>query len=183
MADPQGKGAVLVVGATGITGNLIVKKLLERGERVRAFVREGSDHAALEEAGAEIAIGDLKQAMSVRQAMEGVDRVVSTATASARGGEDTIEAVDRIGTASLIEASREAGVKRFVYVSAWGFDKEDLPVSIARAKTESEQRLVESGVPYTILRPCLFMDVWIGWVIGSQLQNDSKVVIVDDKGA
>ena len=171
---------ILVAGATGITGSMIVHKLLARGERVRALVREGSDYSALEEAGAEVAIGDLKHALSVRQAMEGVDRVVSTATASSRGGEDTIEAVDRIGTASLIEAAREAQVRRFVYISAWGFDKE-MPVAIARAKAENEVRLAESGIPYTILRPCLFMDVWIGWVIGSQLMNDSKVRIVGNK--
>jgi len=177
----SGKGIVLVAGATGVTGRMIVHKLLARGERVRALVREGSDHQDLVEAGAEIVFGDLKRPLSIREAMEGVDRVISTATASGRGGEDTIEAVDRIGTAALIEAAREAGVRRFVFVSAHGF--EDLPLALARAKTESEKRLAASGVPWTVLRPGLFMDVWIGWVLGAQIANAGRVVVAGDKDA
>jgi uncharacterized protein YbjT (DUF2867 family) len=181
-ASMTGKGTVLVAGATGITGGMIVRKLLARGERVRALVREGSDHEALAQAGAEIAVGDLKRPLSIRKAMEGVDRVISTATASSRGGEDTIEAVDRIGTAALIEAAREAGVRRFVFVSAWGFGK-DMPFALARAKMESERRLAESGVPWTVLRPGMFMDVWIGWVLGTQIHNAGRVVMAGDKDA
>ena len=173
---------ILVAGATGVTGGRVVHKLLAKGVPVRALVRESSDHAALVEAGAEIAFADLKEPLSIRKAMEGVTRVVSTATASSRGGDDTIESVDRIGTASLIEASRESGVERFVFVSAWGF-KKDMGIAIARAKVENEERLQESGVPYTILYPVLFMDVWIGWVIGSQLQHGDQVRILGGKDA
>ncbi len=182
MAEASGGGVVLVAGATGVTGGMIVHKLLARGERVRALVREGSDYAALEKAGAEIALGDLKQALSLRKAMDGVGRVVSTATASSRhGGEDTVESVDRIGTASLIEAAREGGVQRFLFVSAWGFEGMSGP--LARAKVESEKRLAESGVPFTILHPVFFMDVWIGWVVGGQIQNAGKVEVAGDKDA
>jgi NADH dehydrogenase len=158
---------------------MIVHRLLERGERVRALVREGSDHAALAEAGAEIVFGDLKAPATLQAAVDGVDTVVSTATASHRGGEDTIETVDRRGTAALIDAAREAGVGRFVFVSAHGFEI-DSEVDIARAKAENEARLRESGIPYTILRPVAFMDVWIGFVLGAQLQQGPRIVIMGD---
>src|SRR5688500_10703258 len=162
---------------------MIARRLLERGERVRALVREGSDHAALAEAGAEIVFGDLKEPDTLPSALDGVSRVVATATASHRGGADSIEAVDRRGMAALIDAAAAADVERFVYVSAWGFDDPDSPVEMERAKAENEARLAASGMPYTILRPAAFMEVWLGFVIGSQLQNGSRVKVVGDGSA
>src|SRR5687767_6496314 len=81
---------VLVAGATGSLGGRIAKGLLERGKPVRVLARPTSDAAALRKAGAEVAIGDLKDLPSLERACHGVDVVITTASASKKG-DDTIE--------------------------------------------------------------------------------------------
>jgi uncharacterized protein YbjT (DUF2867 family) len=68
-----GDGGVLVVGGTGMLGGQVVSALLSRGKRVRALVRPTSDAKGLEEAGVEIARGDMMDPASLLQAMDGAD--------------------------------------------------------------------------------------------------------------
>ena len=171
----------LVVGATGSLGGKIARLLLEKGEGVRILARPHSAYAELEQAGAQVVFGDLKEPRSLIPALEGVRRVVTTANSAARGGEDDVENVDRRGSANLIEAARQAAVERFLYVSASPADL-DSPVPFLRAKAESEQRLMRSGLGYTILRPVLFMEIWIGAFIGAQLAQGPKVQLIGDGG-
>lgn len=96
---------ILVVGATGMLGGTIARTLLERGENVRILVRPGSSYEHL--AGAEPAIGDLKDETSLRAACEGVEAIVTTATSASRGGADTIESVDRAGYRNLVDAAAQ----------------------------------------------------------------------------
>jgi len=79
-----GDGEVLVVGGTGMLGGQVVTALLSRGKRVRALVRPTSDGRGLEEAGVEIARGDMMDPASLLRAMEGVDSVISTAAGYTR---------------------------------------------------------------------------------------------------
>lgn len=69
----------LVTGATGHLGANLVRALLARGERVRAFIRGQSDAAALEGLDVERAYGDLRDRRSLRDALEGVERLYHTA--------------------------------------------------------------------------------------------------------
>ncbi|MBM4201830.1 MAG: NAD-dependent epimerase/dehydratase family protein, partial [Gammaproteobacteria bacterium] len=69
----------LVTGATGHLGANLVRALLDRGERVRVFVRPESDLSGLEGLGVERAIGDLKDRRSIRQSLDGIDRLYHTA--------------------------------------------------------------------------------------------------------
>ena len=170
---------ILVVGATGQLGSMVTRRLLTQNKAVRAFVRQVSPHLELQKAGAEIVFGDLKQHESLARAMQGVQIVVTTATASMRGGADTIDTVDALGTQALIDAAEAAGVNQFVYVSAYGFSpKATNP--LARAKGVNEVRLKESGMSYTVLKPVNFMESWIGYVVGSQLQRGRSITIVGD---
>ncbi len=169
----------LVVGATGYLGEVIANRLLDRGAGVRVLVRQGSDYSDLEAAGAELAIGDLKAPHSLTAACRGVSRVISTATAALRGGDDTVDAVDRDGYENLISAAEASAVQQFVFVSAHGFEPDSGP-ALARAKGATETALRESALDYTILRPTLFMEAWISMVIGSQLQTGRRVTIVGD---
>lgn len=171
----------LVVGATGMLGSRIVYRLLEQGRPVKAFVRPSSDYHPLQAAGAEIAFGDLRQPDTFANALRGVERVVATATAPLmeRHLKEAVEVVDGRGLQDLINACKQAGVKQFVFTSAYGFELTD-PLPLSHFKAATEQYLIQSGLTYTILKPEKFIEVWIGFLIGSQLQNGPAVTIVGD---
>jgi len=111
---------ILVVGATGLLGSEICRRLRERGRDVRALVRAGSAReAALRALGVHIATGDLRDRGSLVAACRDVDAVISTATAM--GSKDralSLNEVDRKGQLRLVDVARQSGVRTFVYVSA-----------------------------------------------------------------
>lgn len=155
---------ILVAGSTGILGSEIVRRLLGRGQKVRALVRQSSDPGkvdALRSAGAEIARGDLKEPDTLRAACSGVRTVISTVSMIATGrATDSFEATDSVGTRQLIDAARVAGAEQFIFVSV---DTSRFPDSpLMTAKREVEEYLKRSGLTYTILHPSAFMEVWFG---------------------
>ena len=169
---------ILVVGATGSLGGKIAHGLKERGEAVRALVRPTSARSQLEKAGVEIAMGDLKDLSSLERACQGVDVVITTASAS-KTADDAIENVDVAGNQNLIDAARRAGVEQFVFVSTFGAAP-DHPAPVFRAKGITEERLRESGLGYTILRPNAFMDVWFAMMIELPAFTDHPVTLVGE---
>jgi uncharacterized protein YbjT (DUF2867 family) len=156
---------ILVAGATGQLGGMIARQLLQRGDAVRVLVRKSSSHSELAEAGADIASGDLKDRESLDTACSGVEAVVTTANSMARGGEDTIDSVDRAGNVDLIDAAAGQGVRRFVFVSALGASLES-PMPLLRAKAEAEQHLRLSDMAWTVLEPNAYLDMLLPAVIG-----------------
>jgi NADH dehydrogenase len=170
---------ILVVGSTGVLGGMIARRLLERGLPVRILVRPGSRHAELVESGAEPALGDLKDAGSLRAACQGVDTVITTANSALRGGADTVETVDRQGNRNLIDVAHAAGVQRFIFISALGVS-EQCDIDFLCAKAETERYLRSSGMRYTILQPNVFMDVWIPMLVGSAVQAGQPVTLVGE---
>ncbi len=123
----------MVGGASGLLGGKIAHRLLERGEEVRALVRDSASVASLTAAGVEPIDGDLKDPASLQAACEGATTLVTTANSVQRGGEDTVETVDLRGNAALIDAAEAAGVERFVYVSSLSADTAS-PVPFLAAK-------------------------------------------------
>src|SRR5918997_5439972 len=182
---------ILVVGATGVVGGMITSRLLERGDEVRILVRRNSPSEQLaregratsaEEliaAGASPAYGDMRDRASLGAALEGVQTVVSTANSAARGGDDNLQTVDLEGNRNLIEAARDAGVGRFVFISALGAAV-DSPVPFLQAKGQSEASLLESGMEYTILAPNPYMEVWVAVVVGMPALQSRPVVLVGE---
>jgi uncharacterized protein YbjT (DUF2867 family) len=168
---------ILVVGATGQLGGLIAHKLIDQGSAVRILVREGSSYDALLAAGAEPVTGDLKDPASLRAACLGVDTIITTANSSARGGDDTVDTVDRAGNRTLIEAAVANGVRRFVFISNLGADP-DSPAPFMAAKGETEQRLRDSGLTWTIIEPNLFMDKLPVAVVGAPALAGMPVTLV-----
>jgi len=154
---------IFVAGATGALGMEIVRRLRERGEKVRALVRTSSDAnrvADLEKMGADIWRGDLKDPASLEGALAGADTVVSTVTVitHAKPG-DSFDATDEHGNINLLNEARSAGVRRFVFVS---FDVEGMPeYPLSNAKRHVEEAIMSSGIDYTIHRPSLFMQIWL----------------------
>lgn len=148
---------ILVVGATGVLGRQVVAKLRSRDVSVRAFSRSADRASDLVASEVEVVVGDLVDPASVKRACVGVDRVLAAAHGMLGRGRHGSERVDDAGHRTLIAASRDAGVSRFVYVSARGASA-DHPVDFFRTKNAIELALAASGLPYVVLRPTAFME-------------------------
>ncbi len=144
---------VLVTGGTGFIGAKVVHALRARELPVRALVRERSRGRRLESWGVELAEGDVTDAGGLRRAAEGCDVIVHL-VAIIRGRAAEFERVMTQGTRDLVEASRAAGIRRFVLMSALGVDEQtkDL-VPYYRAKWEMERIVEGSGLEHVIFRP------------------------------
>ena len=170
---------ILVVGATGQLGSVITRRLLEQGKDVRILVREGSEYRALEAAGALPVVGDLKNRASLDAATRGVETVLTTANSAVRSGADNVQSVEIEGNRNLIDAAAANGVKRFIFTSAMGAAP-DSPIPFMKGKGLAEQHLKASGVPFTILSPNVFMEVWFPMVVGIPLQGGQPVTLVGE---
>ena len=170
---------ILVVGASGMLGGKIVHRLIEEEHPVRALVRDPASADALSVAGADVVKADLRMPDTLGPALRGVAAVVTTANAAGRSGADTTDTVDRLGNLALIDAAREEGVEQFVFLSAFGAAT-DSPVPFLRAKGLSEEHLLASGVPFTILRPDIVMETWIGRFVVNPVRTGRPVVIIGE---
>jgi len=164
----------LIVGVTGTLGREIAKLSTTRGRRVRGLIRESSraDRVReLEALGVQLTYGDLKIPATLPQLLEGVDTVISTASATnSQTPGDSIETVDGAGQLALIDAARAAGARRFVFVS---FPVSSLEFSLQSAKRKAEERLVASGMSYTILQPPNFLEIWFSEALGFDAKRRS----------
>lgn len=151
-------GHVLVIGGTGMLGGQVVSELLARGKRVRALVRPTSDAKRLESNGVEIVRGDMMDPVSLLQAMDGADAVVSTAAGYTRHSKGDTDEIDIIGNQNLADAARRAGVNRFVLTSILTCDQTPQVPHFWHKKL-AEDRLEELGVPFVALRPGAFLDM------------------------
>jgi dihydroflavonol-4-reductase len=107
---------ILVTGATGHIGNVLVRKLLERGEKVRALILPGEDTTALEGVPTENVEGDVLDSSSLWQAFSGVRGVFHLAgVISIMPGEiPIVRRVNVEGTINVLKAAAQAGVERLV---------------------------------------------------------------------
>jgi len=146
---------ILVTGGTGFVGPKIVHALRAEEKPVRALVRDPSSSSArrLSAWGCELVQGDATDPESLRRATEGADAVVHLIALIA-GKPKEFERVMSQGTGDLVTAAKEAGVSRFVLMSALGTTEEskDL-VPYYRSKWDMEQTVKGSGIEHVIFRP------------------------------
>ena len=162
----------LVVGATGLVGGEVTRRLRQQGHDVRGLVRDdpgGAKATTLRDAGVEVASGDLRDPATLEAACRGVQTLVCTATAMPAAGGDALQRVDHEGVLALIDAAERAGVRHFVYLSYSGGITTDSP--LAQAKRACEARLAHSVMRTTVLRPSFFMEVWLGPHLGFDAAN------------
>jgi uncharacterized protein YbjT (DUF2867 family) len=143
---------ILVTGATGFIGPKVVHALRAQDRDVRALVRRPEQAAKLGGWGVELVRGDITDPGAVRAAFEGCTHVVHL-VAIIRGRPADFERVMTEGTRHLVAAAREAGVERFVLMSALGTSDAADPVPYFAAKWQEEREVVASGLEYTIFRP------------------------------
>ena len=157
---------ILVVGATGMLGLEICRRLREQGREVRAFVRPGSPkESRLRELGVEIHHGDLRSPSTIGPACGGVTTVVSTATAmGSKEKGASLRAVDRDGQLALVELARLRGVGSFIFLSPSPNLRRSAP--LVGYKREVERAVSTSGMRWTIVQPSAFMDVWFSSLLG-----------------
>jgi uncharacterized protein YbjT (DUF2867 family) len=151
---------LLIVGATGTLGRQIARRALDEGHQVRCLVRSYKKAAFLREWGAELIGGNICLPDTLPAALEGVDAVIDAATTRATDP-SSIRQVDWEGKVALIQAAVAAKVNRYIFISI--LDAEKYPqVPLMEIKRCTELFLKESGLNYTILRPCGFMQNLIG---------------------
>jgi uncharacterized protein YbjT (DUF2867 family) len=151
----------LVVGATGQAGAEVVRQLSERGVQVRAFVRPDSRTTAIEGLpGVELVQGDLFDPGCVERLVAGCDHVIATANGVAPRKRGDHGRLEEVAYPLLIGAARDAGVRRFVYLSVPMPDGHE-PLPMQRHKAIVEDHLRNSGMGYAIVRPSAFMESWL----------------------
>jgi uncharacterized protein YbjT (DUF2867 family) len=144
---------ILVTGGTGFVGGHVIHELRGRDLPVRCLVRDLRKAAKLASWGCELAEGDVTDAGSVRRAAAGVETVIHL-VAIRQGGREQFQQVMVDGTRHLLAAGGDAGVRRFVHMSALGTSEQtkDL-VPYYWAKWETERMVSDSGIPWVIFRP------------------------------
>jgi uncharacterized protein YbjT (DUF2867 family) len=163
----------LVVGATGMLGGHIARRLIESGKPVRALVRPTAAPAVVKDLnalGIQVVEGDLRDPTSLTRACQGAATVISTATAI--GGHqpgDSIPDIDLRGHKSLVDAARGSGVRHLVYTSFSGNLR--TPEPCGDSKRAVERYLIDGAVAYTILRPTFYMEGWLSPLLGFDYSN------------
>jgi NADH dehydrogenase len=144
---------ILLTGGTGFVGRHVVRALRDSDRPVRCLVRRPDKAAKLTELGTELVEGDMTDPASLRRAVEGADTVVHL-VAVRQGKKEQFERIMSQGTRDLLAAAKDAGVGRFVLMSALGTSEEskDL-VPYYGAKWEMERAVEGAGIPYVVFRP------------------------------
>ena len=167
-----GSRRVLVTGAAGFTGVSLALSLAAAGHHVRGLVRTRERLSALEQAGIQTVVGDIRNPAVVQEAIRGIDTVYHLAAVYRRAGvpDSEYREVHVDATRQLIELSAAAGVRRFVHCSTVGVHgsvagdgpaTEDAPFDpgdiYQLTKLEGERAAIETaeltGVPLTVIRP------------------------------
>lgn len=144
---------LLIAGANGAIGKQLVERLVNAGHTVKAGVRAPEQISTMREIGAEGVLLDLTKPELFPSALENVDQVVF----AAGSGGKAVEAVDRDGAISLIDATAQAGIGKFVMLSSVGVDDpENGPDGLKdylKAKQAADNHLKDTGLDHVILRP------------------------------
>ena len=150
---------VFVVGATGQIGKHLID-LLQNSEQhtVRAMDRKKEQAEELKSQGIDVAVASLEGSVEdIAEAANGCDAIVFTAGSGGHTGLDKTLLIDLDGAAKTVEAAEQAGINRFLIVSALqanhreNWNKEMVPYYVAKHYAD---RMVEtSNLDYTIIRP------------------------------
>jgi NADH dehydrogenase len=140
---------LLLTGATGLLGHAVVRRLIARGTPVRCLVRDprrlGSERVRVQ-----LAIGDLADPASWRNALRGVDTVVHLAGGARDQPRATVEELNGLAAWRLLRAAERVGARHFVWIAPLGATPHH-PMRMQRAKALAAKAVAESPLPTTTL--------------------------------
>lgn len=183
---PQGRSSlisrdrpILVVGSTGELGGAVSRKLLAAGVPVRAFGRNRTKLDYLRSLGAQVVEGDLLDSRCVLRACDGVKQIFTSANNALGHGSTSPNRVDLPAHRNLCEAARQTGVGRLLYVSGRG-PNATCAVDFFRLKHRIGLLVQDSGVPYVVFCPTVFMETWAGRLLGDTIRRTGVAVLFGD---
>lgn len=147
---------ILVTGATGFIGGHMMAHLRDSDQPVRALVRPGAPRDYLEKRGVEVVEGDVTEPLSLPAAVQDVESVIHLVGIIRERPGVTFPLVVAEGTRNLVDAAAQAGVRRFVYVSAIGANPNGV-AAYQRMKWAAEtfvrEATQQSDLEHVIIRP------------------------------
>jgi uncharacterized protein YbjT (DUF2867 family) len=167
---------ILIAGGTGTLGTQLVRRLTDRGLKVRVLTRDVERARHLDDWNVEIMAGDLRDARAVGRAVHGTQTVVNSVQAGfgATLG-STPKTVDGQGSRNLLAAAKANGVQHVVLVSIYDVAP-DHALELWRMKYRGEAELRASGLAWTIIRSTAFME-WAVSFVCQPLVKSGKALI------
>jgi uncharacterized protein YbjT (DUF2867 family) len=153
---------LLLTGATGLVGRALLRRLVAAGRPVRCLVRDPRRLGA-ERVRVQIALGDLADPPSFRNAMRGVTTVVHLAASIRDQPRGSIEELNGIATWRMVSAAERAGVGHFVFFSALSASTHNR-ARLLRAKALAEAAVMKSDMRSTVFAPSIIYapgDHWL----------------------
>jgi len=147
---------ILVVGATGMLGEPVARRLLADGFRVRVLARSPERARQKLGDGFDVVQGDVEQPESLRAAVEHCDAVHINLSGGPRP--EDYDRIEHRGTVNVVEAAAGAGVRRLSYLSGASVSEGRTWFPSTGAKFRAEQAIRASGVSYSIYRATWFME-------------------------
>jgi uncharacterized protein YbjT (DUF2867 family) len=160
-----------VTGATGNVGKPLIEKLKEKGADLVAGISSKHDPAEFEVRGIPAVSYDLKEPAGMAAAFAGIDRLFALVPFTPFMEENS---------ADMLKAAQEAGVKYILRLSVIGADPAS-EYALMKVHGDIDQALIDSGIPYTIIRPNSFMQNFVLYY-GSFIKNEGTVYLAQGDG-
>ena len=175
---------ILVSGGTGFIGSVLVRHLSELGLPVRLLIHPSKKSPKVPKGiPVEIGLSSLNDERSLRAVLKGVDTIFHLASSEAEGTRSELYDVEIQGTSKLCAAARDAGVKRFIYLSHLGADRASA-YPLLKAKGIAENAIIESGLNYTIIQSAIVYGIKDRFTtnLGELIKKSPGIILIPAEG-